>query len=70
MKIKKLTHFIKVFFSTLYLFFIFLTVIIAIFIGGTVVISTIFHIASWIAAIIYATLLFSSIPIFLWLNKD
>lgn len=70
MKIKKLTHYIKVFFSALYLFSIFLTAIVAIFIGGAVVISDIFHIAPWIAAIIYAVLLFSSIPIFIWINKD
>lgn len=70
MKIKKLKHYIKVFLSALYLFSIFLTAIVAMCIGGAVVISDIFHINPWIAATIYATLLFSSIPIFIWLNKD
>ena len=65
---EKIKYHFKNLFPIIYLLFIFLTGIIAMIIGGTIIIANLFHIATWIAAVLYTILLLTTIPVFIWVN--
>ena len=66
---KKLKYHLKNLFSIIYLLFIFLTAVIAMIVGGTIIIANLLHIATWIATVLYIILLLTTIPVFIWVNN-
>lgn len=66
---KRLKYHLKNLFSIIYLLFIFLTAVIAMIVGGTIIIANLLHIATWIAAVLYIILLLTTIPVFIWVNN-